>query len=136
MVGSCTGTSDTNSPLSECFCHSFPGILFLELMSFVIVILNLFFLPVFDLPAYCLAPHDPQYGRVTGDDYWEGATIHYHCNPGYYMTGEATATCLSGNSRMWTSPTPKCIGKYIVCSARQWFNLKLIVTFYVVLFHS
>ncbi len=55
----------------------------------------------------CSDPGSIDYGRMTGTaPYHQGASVTYHCDDGYTMTGDNTLTCQSNGA--WDKTVPRC----------------------------
>ncbi|XP_075058584.1 CUB and sushi domain-containing protein 1 [Mixophyes fleayi] len=58
----------------------------------------------------CNDPGVPQNGTRYGDSREPGDTIHFQCDPGYHLQGQAKSTCVQLNNRFfWQPDPPTCI---------------------------
>ncbi|XP_066292184.1 CUB and sushi domain-containing protein 1-like isoform X9 [Branchiostoma lanceolatum] len=59
----------------------------------------------------CDDPGTPSYSSRAVTGFSAGQSITFTCNPGYTMHGDATITCLTGNSRVWSDANPTCVAE-------------------------
>lgn len=68
-------------------------------------------LPEYDLEP-CEEPEVPAYSIRKGLQFGVGDTLTFSCFPGYRLEGTARITCLGGRRRLWSSPLPRCVGRW------------------------
>lgn len=74
-----------------------------------------YFLPVFFLEydlEPCEDPGIPAYSTRKGLQYGVGDSLIFSCFPGYRLEGPARVVCLGGRRRVWSSPLPRCVGRW------------------------
>lgn len=67
--------------------------------------------PEYDLEP-CEEPEVPAYSIRKGLQFGVGDTLTFSCFPGYRLEGAARVTCLGGRRRLWSSPLPRCVGRW------------------------
>lgn len=67
--------------------------------------------PEYDLEP-CEEPEVPAYSIRKGLQFGVGDTLTFSCFPGYRLEGTARITCLGGRRRLWSSPLPRCVGRW------------------------
>lgn len=67
--------------------------------------------PEYDLEP-CEEPEVPAYSIRKGLQFGVGDTLTFSCFPGYRLEGTARVTCLGGRRRLWSSPLPRCVGRW------------------------
>lgn len=67
--------------------------------------------PEYDLEP-CEEPEVPAYSIRKGLQFGVGDTLIFSCFPGYRLEGTARITCLGGRRRLWSSPLPRCVGRW------------------------
>ena len=60
----------------------------------------------------CEEPEVPAYSIRKGLQFGVGDTLTFSCFPGYRLEGTARITCLGGRRRLWSSPLPRCVGRW------------------------
>lgn len=60
----------------------------------------------------CEDPGIPPYSTRKGLLYGVGDTLIFSCFPGYRLEGPARVVCLGGRRRVWSSPLPRCVGRW------------------------
>lgn len=71
-----------------------------------------FFSPVeYDLEP-CDEPEVPAYSIRKGLQFGVGDVLTFSCFPGYRLEGASRITCLGGRRRVWSSPLPRCVGRW------------------------
>ncbi|KAM6949553.1 LOW QUALITY PROTEIN: sushi, von Willebrand factor type A, EGF and pentraxin domain-containing protein 1 [Aplochiton taeniatus] len=55
----------------------------------------------------CGPPRPLEHGLFQGSDFHAGSTAVYHCNPGFYLLGDAKVLC--SNSGKWGGNPPACL---------------------------
>lgn len=70
-----------------------------------------FFLSEYDLEP-CEDPGIPPYSTRKGLQYGVGDALIFSCFPGYRLEGPARVVCLGGRRRVWSSPLPRCVGRW------------------------
>ena len=68
-------------------------------------------LPEYDLEP-CEEPEVPAYSIRKGLQFGVGDTLTFSCFPGDRLEGTARITCLGGRRRLWSSPLPRCVGRW------------------------
>uniref|UniRef100_A0A8C4K9W8 Sushi domain-containing protein n=1 Tax=Dromaius novaehollandiae TaxID=8790 RepID=A0A8C4K9W8_DRONO len=51
-----------------------------------------------------------KHGGQPGEAFSPGASVNYHCDPGYALVGEARLNCTASGA--WSLPVPRCEGPY------------------------
>lgn len=69
------------------------------------------FLSEYDLEP-CEDPGIPPYSTRKGLQYGVGDALIFSCFPGYRLEGPARVICLGGRRRVWSSPLPRCVGRW------------------------
>ena len=54
----------------------------------------------------CGDPGTPSGGGKTGDDFTFNQTVHYHCHPGFILSGPTDLQCQINGS--WNGDPPTC----------------------------
>lgn len=67
--------------------------------------------PEYDLEP-CEDPGIPPYSTRKGLQYGVGDALIFSCFPGYRLEGPARVICLGGRRRVWSSPLPRCVGRW------------------------
>lgn len=78
--------------------------------SFKISILLLLLLE-YDLEP-CEDPGVPPFSTRKGLQFGVGDALIFSCFPGYRLEGPARVVCLGGRRRVWSSPLPRCVGRW------------------------
>ena len=60
----------------------------------------------------CEDPGIPPYSTRKGLQYGVGDALIFSCFPGYRLEGPARVVCLGGRRRVWSSPLPRCVGRW------------------------
>lgn len=60
----------------------------------------------------CEDPGIPSYSTRKGLQYGVGDALIFSCFPGYRLEGPARVICLGGRRRVWSSPLPRCVGRW------------------------
>lgn len=60
----------------------------------------------------CEDPGIPPYSTRKGLQYGVGDALIFSCFPGYRLEGPARVICLGGRRRVWSSPLPRCVGRW------------------------
>lgn len=60
----------------------------------------------------CEDPGIPPYSTRKGLQYGVGDVLIFSCFPGYRLEGPARVVCLGGRRRVWSSPLPRCVGRW------------------------
>lgn len=60
----------------------------------------------------CDEPEVPAYSIRKGLQFGVGDVLTFSCFPGYRLEGAARITCLGGRRRVWSSPLPRCVGRW------------------------
>lgn len=60
----------------------------------------------------CDEPEVPAYSIRKGLQFGVGDVLTFSCFPGYRLEGTARITCLGGRRRVWSSPLPRCVGRW------------------------
>lgn len=60
----------------------------------------------------CEDPGIPPYSTRKGLQYGVGDALIFSCFPGYRLEGPARLICLGGRRRVWSSPLPRCVGRW------------------------
>ncbi|KAB1268756.1 CUB and sushi domain-containing protein 2 [Camelus dromedarius] len=60
----------------------------------------------------CEEPEVPAYSIRKGLQFSVGDTLTFSCFPGYRLEGTSRITCLGGRRRLWSSPLPRCVGRW------------------------
>lgn len=60
----------------------------------------------------CEDPGIPAYSTRKGLQYGVGDALIFSCFPGYRLEGPARVVCLGGRRRVWSSPLPRCVGRW------------------------
>lgn len=81
----------------------------LSQMTFSVV--SCVFLSEYDLEP-CEDPGIPPYSTRKGLQYGVGDALIFSCFPGYRLEGPARVVCLGGRRRVWSSPLPRCVGRW------------------------
>lgn len=63
----------------------------------------------------CEDPGIPPYSTRKGLQYGVGDALIFSCFPGYRLEGPARLICLGGRRRVWSSPLPRCVGRWPPC---------------------
>lgn len=71
----------------------------------------LWFFAEYDLEP-CEDPGIPLYSTRKGLKYGVGDALIFSCFPGYRLEGPARVICLGGRRRVWSSPLPRCVGRW------------------------
>lgn len=72
---------------------------------------NFLFFTEYDLEP-CEDPGIPPYSTRKGLQYGVGDALIFSCFPGYRLEGPARVICLGGRRRVWSSPLPRCVGRW------------------------
>lgn len=72
---------------------------------------SFFFGAEYDLEP-CEDPGIPPYSTRKGLQYGVGDALIFSCFPGYRLEGPARLICLGGRRRVWSSPLPRCVGRW------------------------
>lgn len=60
----------------------------------------------------CDEPEVPAYSIRKGLQFGVGDVLTFSCFPGYRLEGASRITCLGGRRRVWSSPLPRCVGRW------------------------
>lgn len=60
----------------------------------------------------CEDPGIPPFSTRKGLLYGVGDALIFSCFPGYRLEGPARVVCLGGRRRVWSSPLPRCVGRW------------------------
>lgn len=60
----------------------------------------------------CEDPGVPQFSTRKGLQFGVGDALIFSCFPGYRLEGPARVVCLGGRRRVWSSPLPRCVGRW------------------------
>uniref|UniRef100_A0A8C4W4K0 Uncharacterized protein n=1 Tax=Gopherus evgoodei TaxID=1825980 RepID=A0A8C4W4K0_9SAUR len=60
----------------------------------------------------CDEPEVPAYSIRKGLQFGVGDVLTFSCFPGYRLEGVSRITCLGGRRRVWSSPLPRCVGRW------------------------
>lgn len=74
-------------------------------------LLSFVFVSEYDLEP-CEDPGIPPYSTRKGLQYGVGDSLIFSCFPGYRLEGPARVVCLGGRRRVWSSPLPRCVGRW------------------------
>lgn len=67
--------------------------------------------PEYDLEP-CEDPGVPPFSTRKGLQFGVGDALFFSCFPGYRLEGPAKVVCLGGRRRVWSSPLPRCVGRW------------------------
>lgn len=60
----------------------------------------------------CEDPGVPPFSTRKGLQFGVGDALIFSCFPGYRLEGPARVVCLGGRRRVWSSPLPRCVGRW------------------------
>lgn len=60
----------------------------------------------------CEDPGVPPFSTRKGLQFGVGDAFIFSCFPGYRLEGPARVVCLGGRRRVWSSPLPRCVGRW------------------------
>lgn len=86
----------------------------MKIFALSIVLLNNVI--VLDCTEYDLEPCDdpgvPAFSRRIGFHFGVGDSLTFSCFPGYRLEGSNKLSCLGGGRKVWSTPLPRCVGRW------------------------